>query len=79
MEQVEFIEMKPFAQFGITQTDLQKGVQPTGYYLFFVRNGQIERTRINVPEFIDNKRGDQINLLIYKGLWGYEVVELNNE
>lgn len=75
VEQVEFIEMKPFAQYGITQTDLQKGVQPTGFYVFFVRNGQIERTRIDTSMYLDNQRGDQIDLSIYKGLWGYDVIE----
>ncbi len=77
-EQVEFVELQAFKQsrFGLTKEDLEKGLQPSGYYLFFVRNDRIERTQVKTPVFEDKKRSEMIDLPIKKGLWGYDIIVL---
>ena len=77
-ETVEFVELKAYAEsrFGLTEEDLKNGIQPSGYYLFFVRQDKIERITLKKPLFETTKRSEMIQLPIKQGLWGYDVVVL---
>ena len=75
-EQVEFVEIKAFAQsrLGMTKEELKNGIKPSGYYLFFVRNDRIERIQLKEPMFEEVKRSEMVSFPIKQGLWGYDVI-----
>ncbi|MCO6492768.1 MAG: hypothetical protein J5I98_30395 [Phaeodactylibacter sp.] len=70
---VEFFEEQAFFsdRFGLIEG--QK-VAPAGYYTFFYYQGQLRRVKSNYPLLPERQRGEQAELLMKKGLWGFEVV-----
>jgi hypothetical protein len=70
----EFFQEKPFAasRFGFLEGEK---IEPSGYYVFIIRNGKIERLRSKISRFGNLERGATIQLPVKKGLFGYEVVE----
>ncbi len=71
----EFIQEEPY---GASRFGIIEGQEPTvdGYFIFFVKDGQFERIKSPVPKFPNKEKGDQIQLAIRNGLWGYEFVDL---
>lgn len=74
-EQIEVfqVEARLSERFGVLKDDT---VQPNSYYIFFIRDGNLERIKTDQVIFANKEKGDMIQLPIKKGLWGYEVVML---
>jgi hypothetical protein len=72
-ESVAFFEQKPYVsdRFGIMKG---QEVKPSGYYLFFFRNGELERIDNVHPLAPAPERGDTILIPVRKGLFGVEWV-----
>ncbi len=75
MTTFEFIQEEPY---GASRFGIIEGQEPTveGYFIFFVRNGQFERIKSPVPKFPNKEKGDEIQLAIREGFWGYDLVDL---
>ena len=52
-----------------------------GYYLFFRKEGELHRVELpaNWDEPVGIKPGDSISLPFKKGLWGFDLLLVNNE
>ncbi len=71
---VEFFEQRAYLadRFGLTK---EEEIEPTGYYTFFYYEGQLRRVKSKLPLLpLEIKRGQRVELLMKKGLWGYDVV-----
>lgn len=68
-----FFQQKPFAEkpFGVLQGE---EVKADGYYLFFFREGKLERIKVKEPLSGSPRQGDTIYLPVRRGLWGVEWV-----
>ncbi len=75
MHPFEFVEEVPYAQdrFGFM---FDEEVKPDGYAVFFLRKGNPERVKTLESLFSEKERGEQIELPIKRGLWGFEYVDL---
>ena len=73
-EVVELFKEEPFGEsrFGIIKG---QPIKADGYYIFFIRDGQLERIKSKVPRFTGVEEGSIVELPIKKGLWGFEYVE----
>lgn len=71
---VEFWQETAYAEerFGFIKGEK---VEPEGYYIFVVRDGEIKRFDSKIPRFPSVQRGDQIELPVKKGLWGFDVLK----
>ncbi|MCB0522181.1 MAG: hypothetical protein H6577_14005 [Lewinellaceae bacterium] len=72
-ESFEFFEEKPFAEsrFGFIEGEK---ITPDGYYIFIVHQGKIQRVKSKNQLFQGKQRGDQVELPVKKGLFGFETV-----
>ncbi|MCO6476271.1 MAG: hypothetical protein J5I94_06605 [Phaeodactylibacter sp.] len=73
-EPAEFFEQRAYiaGRFGLIK---EEEIKPTGYYTFFYYEGQLRRVKSKLPLLpLDMKRGQSVELLMQKGLWGYDVV-----
>ena len=72
-ESVAFFEEKPYVsdRFGVLKDEK---VKASGYYLFFFRNGELERIDNIHPLAPAPERGDTILIPVRKGLFGVEWV-----
>ena len=70
---VEVVKIEGFysSRFGF-----EEGVmpEPDGYHIFFLHNGVLQRLKHKTNPFPTAKEGDQVNLPMKKGFWGYEYV-----
>jgi hypothetical protein len=75
-ERVIFFEEKPYRQerFGLLFW-ASPSDKPRGYYVFFMRDGKLERIDNRAPLSPPLKSGDSMEILVRKGLWGVEWVE----
>ncbi len=75
LQDFEFWEEKPYASelYGFIEGEK---IEPDGYYLFILRNGEIKRFKSKFQRFKGVRRGDIIKMPVKKGLWGFEVVAL---
>ena len=71
--QVELEGETPFyaSRFGVIKGEK---IEPTGFYTFFYYNGHLERLKSKQALFPGKERGDQVDLDLRKGLWGYDLV-----
>lgn len=76
IEEFIFHEEKAFAAspFGFFKGEK---IAPDGYYIFFNRNGKLERIESDRPRFEDIERGTTIELPVKKGLFGFEFVKFD--
>ena len=74
-EQVIFFEEKPYRQerFGLLFW-ASPSDKPRGYYVFFMRDGKLERIDNRAPLRPAPQRGDTMEILVRKGLWGVDWV-----
>ena len=72
-EGVAFFEEKPYVsdRFGVMK---DQEVEPRGYYLFFFRNGSLERIDNRHAMSPKPERGDTILIPVRKGLFGVKWV-----
>ncbi len=71
---VEFIEEKAFAASAYGFLKGEK-IEPDGCYLFVYYEGAIHRLKRKKCSYTGLNQGDEIQLPVKKGLWGYEFVE----
>jgi len=71
----EFVKEEAYFadRFGMIKGELP---QPSGYYLFFYRDGHLERLSTKEPLGEGLEKGDTLSLTIKKGLWGFEWVKI---
>ncbi len=69
---IEFIEESPrySSRFGAYEA-----AQADSYVTFFYKAEQLHRIQTPQSIFPNAQRGDQMNLPIKKGLWGFEIVQ----
>jgi len=72
-EKVEFTKLDPIME---AKFDMPTELKPDAYFLYFVRNQEIEKLKVREPHYKGTKRGARIDLPIIKGLWGYDVAQL---
>ena len=48
-------------------------IEPTDYFTFIIRSGNLERIKSKRSLFEEKKKGDLVEIAIKKGLWGYEL------
>lgn len=72
-EQVELFKVEAIIsdRFGIL---VGEEIKPDVYYIFFIRDGELQRVKSDSPVFVDKQKGDMIDIPVLKGLWGYELV-----
>jgi hypothetical protein len=70
----EFFGEKPFAasRYGFIEGEK---IEPEGYYVFFLREGKLERLSSEISRFPGLESGETISIPVRKGLWGFEMVE----
>lgn len=70
---VEFWEEKPYAQerFGFIKGEK---IEPEGFYIFLVREGEMKRFKSETRRFPGAQRGQQVEIPVKKGLWGFDVL-----
>ena len=73
MERVVFFEERPYVSemYGIMKGEK---IKPRGYFLFFMREGKLERIDNRRPMAVPLQRGDTFEIPVRKGLWGVEWV-----
>jgi len=76
MERVIFFEEKAYRQerFGLLFWGSPSD-KPRGYYVFFMRDGKLERIDNRAPLSPPLQRGDALEISVREGLWGVEWVE----
>lgn len=72
-ESFEFFDEKPFSPqpYGVIQSEK---LSPEGTYLFVIVDGDLVRLKSKSKVGTGKKRGDQLELSVKRGLWGYDVV-----
>lgn len=73
-EPVEFFEQRAYlsGRFGLIR---EEEGRPTGYYTFFYYRGKLRRAKSEQPILPPEvERGQTVELLMKRGLWGYDVV-----
>ncbi len=73
LTQFEYIEELAFSSSAYGFLKDEK-VKPTGCYLFVFHNGEIKRFKQSTCKYWGTKRGEMINLKVARGLWGYDIV-----
>lgn len=70
-----FLEEKAYSKeiFGVVK---DQNITPDGYYIFFIRNGKVERINSSRRLFEGVERGTNIQLPIKKGLLDFEIALL---
>ena len=61
------------SRFGIPKNTV---IKPDAYYVFFLRNGKTERIRSKTSSFRTVGMGQEIELPIKKGFWGFDFVDI---
>ena len=71
---VEFAGVEPrfSSRFGVMEEEKPAANQ---FYLFFYYDGQLHRIRTDSLRFPEAERGDTVQLMLKRGLWGKEVVQ----
>jgi hypothetical protein len=49
--------------------------KPDGYYVFFVKDNQLERIKVKENPYQDAEGDSQVLLPVKRGLWGFEYVD----
>jgi hypothetical protein len=72
-ETVEFIELSAryVSRFGLEEGDRP---EPNQYFLFFNLDGDQYRVPVEESQYSGYSRGDSLQLLLKKGLWGFDIV-----
>jgi hypothetical protein len=73
-QQFKFFDEKPIADLQIVSTEKTK---PEAYFVFFMRNGKVERVKTSQRLFEGVEKGTTIQLPVKKGLFGFEIVCLD--
>ncbi len=66
---VEFWEEKAYVQSRFGQIKGERPA-PSGYYVFVVKDGEMVRLESEEPVFPDAQKGDTVEILVKKGLFG---------
>ena len=75
LREVEFVEEFPFysSRYGLLEGEK---VEPSGYYSFFYHEARLERIKSARPLFFESQRGDNVEVFVKKGFWGFEYMPL---
>ena len=75
LREVEFVDEVPFysSRYGVLKGEQ---LEPTGYYCFFYHEAHLERIKSDRALFFEKKRGDNVEIFIKKGFWGFEYMPL---
>lgn len=75
-EEVVLFKEIPYysGRFGLPPKDQ---LQWTGYYIFVVRNDKIERLTAQKAHFLPEMAGQNVQIPIKKGFWGYDIAFLD--
>jgi hypothetical protein len=75
LREVEFVEEVPFysSRYGVLEGE---EIKPSGYYSFFYHEARLERIKCNKPLFFESKRGDNVEVFVKRGFWGFEYMPL---
>ena len=75
LREVEFVEEMPFysSRYGLLEGEK---MEPSGYYSFFYHEARLERIKTDRPLFFESKRGDNVEIFVKRGFWGFEYMPL---
>lgn len=75
LREVEFVDEVPFyaSKYGILEGEK---LEPSGYYCFFYHNARLERIKSDKALFFEKTRGDNVEIFVKKGFWGFEYMPL---
>ncbi|MEL6866103.1 MAG: hypothetical protein AAFP19_16870 [Bacteroidota bacterium] len=74
-ESVQFVKAEAIRSSRFGTYEWTPTSRPDAYHLFIVRNNRLERIKVKDNIFAGAQKGDQVDLPVYRGLWGFDFVK----